>query len=128
MKENNSVFGKECREPMPIDLAILRDHFRSVYKLNEDQVELMIQSSVKSLCAAFSAAEEALKQGDIYTPLGQVGHSLKGLFLNMGENEWAEMARSLEQSAKARQECDFTGLIRKIRRGVARVTEYESGG
>lgn len=127
MNQSKPAPGRECKEPSLIDPARLRYHFRTVYKLNDDQVELMVRSSAKSLRIALAAAEKALKETDIRAPLVEAGHSLKGLFLNMGEGEWAEVARTLERVAKTGKEQDCISLVGAIRQGVVKVVEYDTG-
>jgi hypothetical protein len=113
--------------PPPVDLPCLRTHFRTAYKLDDTQVELMVQSSAKSLNIALAAAAEAMKGDDIHELMCQVGHSLKGLLLNMGQPEWAGVAKRIEGSAKEERECDYSALLETIRLGLAEVIDYEPG-
>lgn len=110
--------------PPPVTIPVLREHFKVTYKLNDEQVELMIQSSRKSLEATLGAARRALLAEDVYPPLVKAAHNLKGLLLNMGQDRWAEFARDMEQSAKSCEEKDYEVIIRAMVVGVEAVIEY----
>lgn len=110
--------------PPPVSLERLRNHFRQVYKLNEEQVEFMVKSASQSLQTALAAAEQALESDDPYIALAPVAHSFKGLLLNIGEGEWAALARAMEQAAKAGQPYEYAGTVRNIREGLMAVADY----
>lgn len=110
--------------PPPVTIAGLRQHFRVTYQLGDEQVELMVRSSRKSLDKILDEAEKALQSGDICARLGGVGHSLKGLLLNMGEPRWADLARDLEKSAKAGKMRDYAAIIDILTEGMAAVITY----
>lgn len=97
----------------------LRNHFKTTYKLAEEQVDIMLVSSVKSLTTSFSALYEALEKDDEFEEVFRLAHNLKGLLLNMGESQWAELARNLEMAATAKEKLDYHSLVREIQSGVA---------
>ncbi|MDP3479276.1 MAG: Hpt domain-containing protein [Desulfoprunum sp.] len=105
--------------PPPLDLETLRNHFRNVYKLKDEQVEFMIRSASQSLQTALASAEQALASDNLCAALSPVAHSFKGLFLNMGESEWASLARAMEQATKAGQLHEYAAVVQKIRQGVS---------
>ncbi len=109
--------------PPPLNLENLRLHFKNIYKLKDEQVEFMIKSAVQSLQNALASAEQALTSDNLGADLALVSHSFKGLFLNLGEKEWAALARAMEQSVKAGQTYDYAAVVEKIRQGVLGVTE-----
>lgn len=110
--------------PPPVTISVLREHFRTTYKLDEAQVELMITSSKQSLDVTLSAAREALQHEKSCGDLARVSHNLKGLLMNMGEDGWAQLARNMEKAAKAGEEIDYAGIIDRLYAGVAEITEY----
>jgi hypothetical protein len=112
--------------PPPVSIAVLRNHFKVTYNLGEEQVELMIQSSRKSMEKILSDAEMALQTEDPRAQLGNIGHSLKGLLLNMGEQQWAEVARDLELSARTGEVRDYTAFIALFSTGMTAVMTYET--
>jgi len=102
-----------------------RQHLRDKYQLREPQVELMLSSAGQSLrhglerlAAVLSGAEEKQALVGIY-------HGFKGLFLNMGEVEWAEYTRKIEGSLKKGDELDHGRIASDIRHGVAEVLSLE---
>lgn len=111
--------------PPPVTITGLQNHFRSTYQLGDEQVVLMINSSRKSLDKILAEARQALQADDICAELVNIGHSLKGLLLNMGEPEWAEVARALEKSARDRDILDYDAIIRQMTVGMAIVLAYD---
>lgn len=110
--------------PPPVTVAALRNHFKSTYKLQDDQVELMIRSSKSSLNKVFFSAREAFKLQDVCGALFRVGHSLKGLLLNMGEPQWADVARKLENAAKNGENRNYKAMVEVLEKGMAEIMEY----
>lgn len=114
--------------PPPVSLAGLREHFRKVYGLNDSQVDLMLESSSKSLHQALANAHDILsgppadKHG-----MAAVFHSLKGLLLNMGEEEWASFTKEVEDRLAGEE---VRGLAKKVVEeleiGLAEVIAYGS--
>ena len=96
--------------PEPILLEKLRTHFSDVYRFDAPQVEVMVQSSSKSLRQAMTDIEEFLLTGDNYQLLGSVFHNLKGVSLNMGEKEWADFFRTIEKRIDSGEACDIATI------------------
>ncbi|SHO42947.1 Hpt domain-containing protein [Desulfopila aestuarii] len=111
--------------PAPVTIAGLRNHFHSTYQLGEKQVELMVNSSRKSLDKILAEARTALQSDNVPAEMVNIGHSLKGLLLNMGEPEWAEIARDLEKSARAGEVRDYSALVALLTEGMATVLAYD---
>jgi HPt (histidine-containing phosphotransfer) domain-containing protein len=109
----------------PVNISTLRNHFRTTYQLKEDQVELMVQSSQKSLEVTLAAALDALQADDVCEQLVKTLHNLKGVLLNMGEQRWAELARDVEISARNNEDNDYAVAINVLVDGVAEVTGYK---
>ena len=103
--------------PPPVTTGVLYTHFTTVYKLADEQAEKMIASAAKSIKEVFLSGEDALGRGDM-AGLAVFAHSLKGLLLNMGQMEWADIARELEQAAKEGGAVDFKEMIGNLKDGV----------
>lgn len=116
---------KPFPQPAPVTIAGLKNHFQTTYQLGENQVELMVNSSRKSLDKILAEARAALHSDNIPVEMVNVGHSLKGLLLNMGEPEWAEVARDLEKSARAGEQRDYEALVAFLADGMATVLAYD---
>ncbi len=110
--------------PPPIALVRLRDHFRDTYKLTGPQVEIMVVSSSKSLEQGFAHLSEVLAAGEQIERLHAFYHGLKGLFLNMGEPEWAAYAKEIEQKMLAGEELDHKRIVGELQCGVDEVLCY----
>ena len=110
--------------PLPVCLERLREHFRQVYKFNEDQVESMLRSASQSLRKSFASAEQALASDDLCSALAPVAHCLNGLLLNLGEGDWAALARDIEQAATAGRAYEYAEAVGSMREGVSAVADY----
>ncbi len=106
------------RWPLPIEPSNLREHFATLYRLDTDQVEIMLESSAKSLEATLTELQKAIDDNHGFREISRLGHSLKGLLLNMGESEWADLARHIEKSAAAEEQEDYRDIVYGIRSGV----------
>lgn len=105
----------------PIKVENLRKHFKKTYKLVDDQIEVMIESSARSLRATFLAAENTLGDQESYDDIARHAHSMKGLLLNMGEAEWAARAREIELAALEKKNIDYRRRMAEIRSGVREI-------
>lgn len=105
-------------KPAKVTLERLRHHFKSVYRLADDQVETMVLSSARSLNISLASLFEALDNDIDLSEISRVGHSIKGLLLNMGEQQWAELARELETSAASGLDINYRKLVDEINKGV----------
>ncbi|NTW87774.1 MAG: hypothetical protein HGB26_01305 [Desulfobulbaceae bacterium] len=110
--------------PPFITVGNLRDHFRHTYKLNEAQVETMIRSSSKSLEQGLAQLVDVLSREEPVEGLGAIYHGLKGLFLNMGEKEWAAYTKELEQKLSAGEQLDHGVIAEELRQGMGVVLAY----
>ncbi len=108
----------------PVKVESLRRHFKNTYKLADEQIDLMLESSARSLRATFAAMEDAFLDQDFYEKVARHAHSMKGLLLNMGEKEWAERAREIEVAALDRKNMDFRQMIGEIHQGMLEVLDF----
>lgn len=111
----------EGATPPKIRTEKLREHFSTTYRLKDDQIDMMLASTSKSLNASLRALYEALDEGGNLNEVSRLGHSVKGLLLNMGEPQWAEFARELENSAAKGESRDYRKLVECIHRGVEKI-------
>lgn len=109
---------KDNRWPSPVKPSNLREHFATTYRLDANQVEIMLDSSAKSLENTLDELQKAIDDELGYAEISRLGHSLKGVLLNMGELEWAELARFIEKSAGAGKNEKYSELVNGLRKGV----------
>lgn len=69
-------------------------------------------------------AENAVQAEDTCRRLIHIGHSLKGLLLNMGQPEWASVARSIEKAAREGEDLDYESAIARLSAGMEAIIEY----
>jgi ribosomal protein S17E len=110
--------------PPLITVEKLRDHFRHKYQLNETQVEIMIESSSKSLKQGLVQLVQIIDRERSVEGMRAIYHGFKGLFLNMGEREWAEYTKEMEQKLLAGEQLDHGVIAEKLRLGMAEVLAY----
>ena len=113
--------------PVPLVLDQLRDHFRRTYLLNETQVETMLASSSKSLRMALASATEIINEKETQARFTMIFHSLKGLLLNMGELEWAEFSKELENKLKKGEQIDYAATVEIMEKGWVQILSYGEG-
>ena len=104
--------------PSPVEPSNLREHFATIYRLDANQVEIMLKSSAKSLEVTLADLQKAIDDNQGYREIERLGHSLKGVLLNMGELEWAEMARKIEKAAGAEEQENYRDIVCGIQSGV----------
>lgn len=102
----------------PVTIENLREHFRITYRLNEEQVDLMVVSSARSLQTVFLAVDEIRGSEELCTKITAIAHSLKGLLLNMGQHDWASYAAEIENAANTGKDCDYKIMIDDLRLGL----------
>ena len=118
--------GAEAGLLAEITLPRLRHHFQEKYLLNESQVELMVFSSAQSVREGLGRLA-ALGEGTGRQEQIGAYHGLKGLFLNMGEERWAEFARGIECRLKAGEWIDHREISRMLCRGAGELLGYGEG-
>jgi hypothetical protein len=106
----------------PVTIENLRKHFRTTYKLNEEQVDLMVVSSARSLQTAFLAVDEIQGNEEFCKKIAAIAHSLKGLLLNMGQHDWASYAAEIENAANTGKDCDYKIMVDDLRLGLRNVS------
>ena len=109
---------KDNRWPSPVEPSNLREHFATAYRLDTNQIEIMLESSARSLENTLAALKKAIDDNHGYAEISRLGHSLKGVLLNMGESEWADLARLIEKSAGAEQQENYRELVDGLQKGV----------
>jgi hypothetical protein len=107
--------------PSPVTIKSLREHFRITYNFNEEQIDLMVVSSARSIQAAFLAFDMILDGEDAREKVVVIAHGLKGLLLNMGQDEWAGYVREMESAASAGEGHDYKEVIQGLRLGLQEV-------
>ena len=90
---------------------------RDILKLEDEQVAEMLEISVKTMEANISEVKTALNNND-YQSLGKVGHTLKGSLLNLGLNDIARIAETIESNGKNNISADYNLLLSQLKEGL----------
>jgi len=120
-KKMTGIISGPVPIPAAVSLSTLCNHFKETYGLSPAQVEVMVESSSRSLMQAFSQATAAMNTADPRQELAVVFHGLKGLLLNMGESDWAAYARETEQRLKKGEPCDYTRVLEELQDGMSAI-------
>ena len=105
------------------DIAAIREHLKEQYKFSAEQIDAMLPSFLATLTSHIGVLEQALAE---QSPLqvGKAAHTIKGAFLNLGLNDCAELARSIEEMGKQEQNMEnLMPLIAELRRTIDDILE-----
>ncbi|MDH4319974.1 MAG: PAS domain S-box protein [Desulfobulbaceae bacterium] len=99
---------------------LVRKHLVSACRIPPERVDLLLNTFRLTLAGYLDDAELALSTGDA-AGLRLAAHSLKGGLLNMGLNEWADVAYVLECDAKEGKldPEKHTSLINRVDEGIS---------
>lgn len=81
----------------------------------------MLHSSAQSLLYGFERLTAVCAGTSENQALIGIYHGLKGLFLNMGENDWAEYTRKIEEKLREGEELDHQSIVTVLRRGMVEI-------
>lgn len=81
----------------------------------------MLHSSAQSLLYGLERLATICADPPERQALIGIYHGLKGLFLNMGENEWAEYTRKIEEKLREGREVDHHSIVTVLRRGMVEI-------
>lgn len=85
------------------------------FNLPPEQIETMLPDLITSLADHIGNLELALEQGDL-EQLGKAGHTIKGALLNLGLEECADIAYSIELNGKAgNDDINYQKMVKSIR-------------
>jgi PAS domain S-box-containing protein len=106
--------------------AKVAEHLRTIYGLDSEQVEQMVQISASSIGETLTEAKKLLAAGDL-AALSALGHKAKGVLLGIGLNEEAEFARQIELKGKSGEETDYAGLLKRLEEGLSSLLILNGG-
>lgn len=109
---NKPVVTKIGHEEKSIEA--IRLHLIEQFHLPIEQIDMLLPSFISTLGTHMSNLEKALAENNP-TQLGKLGHTIKGAFLNLGLQDCAQIARTIEE--KGRQggmSEDFTKLVEEL--------------
>lgn len=105
---NTGVMQKSSVEQIKVHLA-------EQFSLSGEQVDVMLPSFLATLGSHMEKLETALAENNPIL-LGKIGHTIKGAFLNLGMDDCARIAFSIEEKGKQGKNCtDFKKLVEDLR-------------
>ena len=91
------------------------------YKLPDEKVADMLPAFLDVLQNHMMNMEKSVKDGDIQT-IGRAGHTLKGALMNLGLDDFAEIAQAIEREGKAGKcNVDFSDLVGRLKENMAEI-------
>ncbi|HIJ80043.1 MAG: Hpt domain-containing protein, partial [Desulfobulbaceae bacterium] len=89
-------------EPAPATVTpdLVCRHLQSKYRLKPDKLNLLMDTCRKNLNTHFIGAQKALADKDM-EGLSMAAHSLSGILLTFGLNDWAKISAHIESAIKA---------------------------
>ncbi len=96
----------------------IKVHLRSAFNLPDDKVATMLPTFLVTLQGHMGKIEELFATADL-VELGKAAHTMKGALLNLGLQDMAAIAHTIELRGKAQDSgADFAALVRELRLGI----------
>ncbi|HIJ89510.1 MAG: PAS domain S-box protein [Desulfobulbaceae bacterium] len=97
----------------------VKRHLREKYLLPEANINHLCQIARMTLAEYLGQLAQAAGQGD-FAALIKISHTIKGELLQLGLEQWGELARTIELGAKdGDPTVDYSGLIAQLQAGLA---------
>jgi CheY-like chemotaxis protein/HPt (histidine-containing phosphotransfer) domain-containing protein len=116
------------QQPTDTELEIsplehIRCHLETTYAFEAEQVDRLLEISLKSLSTTLAQAEQAQASNEIET-LADHCHSLKGILLNLGLREQAVLAAEIEQKAGNISPDERQNLLKELSQSLETIVEH----
>lgn len=108
--------------PASVGVTQLHNFFKKKYELDDGEAEILVLSSSQSLIDFITAAESILDnrgQEDSSEKLGALVHRGKGLFLVMGQEEWALYVTALNVNDLTTVYDNIQMIVDHVRQGFS---------
>lgn len=93
--------------------AMIMAHLQTVYPLDVEQLQQLLDESVRSLNQSLQAAEQAAALEDL-AGLSKAAHKAKGTLLGLGLDVQVKLARALELSAGNEEQLEYLTLVKQL--------------
>ena len=94
----------------------IKSYLADQFNLPAEQIEMLMPSFIATLGTHMQSLEEALA-ADNLASLGEIGHTIKGAFLNLGLDDCADIALQIEKGGKAGDTTiNYSQLVEELRR------------
>ena len=93
----------------------IKAHLTEHFNLPAEQIEMLMPSFIDTLQSHMQNLQKALAS-DNPQAIGEIGHTIKGAFLNLGLDDCAAIALQIEQLGKAGdRSANYPQLFEKLR-------------
>lgn len=101
----------------------IKKYLAEQFNLPAEQIEMLLPSFISTLGTHMQNLENALEENNLAS-IGEVGHTIKGAFLNLGLDDCASIALRIEERGKAGDhETNFKQLVEDLRLKIRPVLE-----
>ncbi len=93
----------------------IRKHLLEQFNLTAEQIDTMLPAFITTLRSHLATLEKAIEEKNL-EQIGKAAHTIKGALLNLGLEQSAEIAYSIEKSGKAHDKSmDYPQTINTLR-------------
>ncbi len=104
----------------------IKVYLKRQFSLSEEQVDGMIPDFIATLSNHMDNLERELHKGDLVA-LGKSGHTMKGALVNLGLDDYAELASQIELGGKeGGGGVNFVSISEELRVVVDQMLLYEA--
>ncbi len=103
----------------------IKEYLKRHFGLSEEQVSGMMPDFIATLSKHMDNLERDLQSGDL-TALGKSGHTMKGALVNLGLDDYAELAFKIEMAGKnGDTNLDYANMSIQLREVVDKMLSYD---
>jgi HPt (histidine-containing phosphotransfer) domain-containing protein len=92
-------------------------NLRKTYKLEPEQIELLLQVSIKSLNESLAVTKQAWDSSDL-TEMRRAVHKTKGTLLGLGLMAESDLAKEIEDSLRSEKTMDYRLLLNNLQKRI----------
>jgi HPt (histidine-containing phosphotransfer) domain-containing protein len=92
-------------------------NLQNTYKLEPEQIERLLQVSIKSLNESLIVTEQALDSSDLIE-MRRAVHKTKGTLLGLGLMAESDLAKEIEHSLRSGKTMDYRLLLNNLRKRI----------
>ena len=101
----------------------IKTYLAEQFNLPAEQIEMLLPSFISTLETHMQNLENALKENNLAS-IGEVGHTIKGAFLNLGLEDCASIALRIEERGKAGDHStNYKQLVEELRLKISPILE-----
>lgn len=118
-RSNLELDFKQLKVPDKVGIPQLQTQFQENYELDETLSQALVMTSCESLRDVLAGVEEILSSDEKemdYEAIRDIIHRAKGLFLNMGAEQWALYVSSLRMSRKGEVYSNLQTVMENIQK------------